>query len=92
MEIAGRKYKVKDTFDSIVTIPDCFVLGKNKLGHGHGEAKLYFGSKDTMRSFYGEEGFKVKCFLFKRSHYLLKSFERRIQKSLSGLRRQARVS
>ncbi len=66
MEIAGRKYKVKDTFDSIVTIPDCFVLGKNKLGHGHGEAKLYFGSKDTMRSFYGEEGFKVKCFLFKK--------------------------
>lgn len=61
MEIAGINFKVIDTYDSIVTVPDCFVLGKNKLGHGHGEAKLYFGTKESMRQFFGKQGFKVKC-------------------------------
>lgn len=65
MEVLGEKFKVEDTYDSIVTIPDCFVLGKNKLGGGHGEAKLYLGSKNTMRAFFGNEGFSVKCFLLK---------------------------
>lgn len=66
MEIGGHNFIVKDTFDSIVTIPDCFVLGKNKLGYGHGEAKLYFGSKDSMRQFYGDKGFCVDCFILKK--------------------------
>ena len=65
MEICGEKFKVEDTYDSIVTIPDCFVLGKNKLGGGHGEAKLYLGNKDVMREFFGKEGFTVNCFLLK---------------------------
>ncbi len=65
MEICGEKFKVEDTYDSIITIPDCFVLGKNKLGEGHGEAKLYLGSKNTMRAFFGNEGFSAKCFLLK---------------------------
>lgn len=66
MYIGGHKFEVKDTFDNIITIPDCFVLGKNKLGHGHGEAKLYFGSKVSMRQFYGGDGFRVKCFILKK--------------------------
>ncbi len=65
MEIAGRTYVIEDTYDNIVTIPDCFVLGKNKIGHGHGEAKLYHGSKQNMRAFYGEEGFFADCFVLK---------------------------
>lgn len=65
MDIEGKKYKVIDTYDNIVTIPDCFVLGKNKLGVGHGEGKLYLGSKDKMRTFFGTEGFDARCFLLK---------------------------
>lgn len=65
MKIGGKNFTVKETFDNIITIPDCFVLGKNKLGHGHGETKLYFSSKETMRQFYGAEGFNVKCFILK---------------------------
>lgn len=38
MEIAGRKYKVKDTFDSIVTIPVLYPIAlclvKTNLGMG----------------------------------------------------------
>ena len=49
----------------MMTVPDCIVTGTNKLGHGHGEAKLYIASKDEMRAFYGGEKFKAKCFLLK---------------------------
>lgn len=49
MKIAGQ-YTFADVYDSIITIPDCFVLTKNKIGTGNGEAKLYFGSKLSMRS------------------------------------------
>lgn len=65
MEICGEKFKIEDTYDSIITIPDCFVFNTNQIGTGHGEAKLYLGSKDTMREFFGNEGFSVKCFLLK---------------------------
>lgn len=65
MKIAGKNFKVLDTFDSIVTIPDCFVVRKNKLGKGNGEAKLYFGTKTLMREFFGDRGFEVKCFILK---------------------------
>ena len=64
MKIAG-KYTFADVYDSIITIPDCFVLTKNKIGTGNGEAKLYFGSKPAMRSFFGEAGFSAQCFLLK---------------------------
>ena len=65
MIIADKSYTVLDTFDSIVTVPDCFVCKKNKLGHGHGEAKLYFGTKKNAHDFFGEEGFNVNCFVLK---------------------------
>lgn len=65
MKIAGQ-YTFSDVYDSIITIPDCFVLKKNKIGGGNGEAKLYFGSKLSMRNFFGEEGFSVNCFLLKK--------------------------
>ncbi len=65
MRILGANYKIIDNFDSSITVPDCLVVNKNKLGGGHGEGKLYISSKDTMRSFYGKEGFNARCFLLK---------------------------
>lgn len=63
--INNKEYTIVDTLDNIITIPDCFVLGGNKIGKGHGEAKLYLGSKVSMRGFMGEEGFQAKCFILK---------------------------
>ena len=54
-----------DVFPSMMTVPDCMVVQKNKLGGGHGEAKLYISSKGAMRDFYGGEGFVARCFLLK---------------------------
>lgn len=65
MEIQGQKLKIEETFDTPITVPDCLVVRKNKLGTGNGEAKLYIASKDRMREFYGGEGFNAKCFVLK---------------------------
>ncbi len=66
MKILEEDWKVESIYDSIVTVPDCFVVNKNQLGTGHGEAKLYFGSKEIMRAFFGKEGFSAKCFMLKK--------------------------
>lgn len=66
MEINGNKFTIKDVFDTPATVPDCIVVGKNKLGKGHGEAKFYIASKDRMRDFYGGAGFNAKCFILKK--------------------------
>lgn len=66
MEIQGEKFKVLNVFDTAVTVPDCMVMGKNKLGTAHGEAKLYISSKKRMRKFFGSEGFNAKCFVLKK--------------------------
>lgn len=94
MKIAG-KYTFADVYDSIITIPDCFVLTKNKIGTGNGEAKLYFGSKPAMRSFFGETGFSVQCFLLKqdlisymetiKAEYLNPSYDYRGKSSFATL-------
>ena len=65
MKILGTNYRILENFDTSITVPDCIVVNKNKLGGGHGEAKLYISSKETMRNFYGREGFNAKCFLLK---------------------------
>lgn len=65
MKILGEDYLLQDTLDNFLTVPDCWVKGKNKLGTGHGEKKLYISSKETMRNFYGPEGFVAKCFILK---------------------------
>lgn len=66
MIVNGEKLRTVDVFPSMMTVPDCMVVAGNKLGEGHGEAKLYVASKDVMREFYGLEGFKAKCFLLKK--------------------------
>ena len=70
MNILGKNYTVIDIYDQSITIPDSFVIAENKTGKGHGEAKLYMGSKDTMRNFYADspnnEEFVANCFVLKR--------------------------
>lgn len=70
MEICNIAFDIIDVYKQSITIPDSFVLPENKTGKGNGEAKLYMGSKDTMRIFYAgnrfSEGFKVTCFVLKK--------------------------
>jgi hypothetical protein len=50
--IAGSRYKVIDALNNI-TLADSFV--KNKLGSGHGEAKLYVGNEgERYREFFDD--------------------------------------
>lgn len=65
MNINGEKLQTLAVFPNMMTVPDCVVLGANKLGRGHGEAKFYISSKEEMRAFFGQERFKAKCFLLK---------------------------
>lgn len=65
MIINDEKFKVTETFDKFITVPDCFVMNPNKIGGGNGEAKLYIANKDEMRRFYGGEGFIKKCFMLR---------------------------
>lgn len=65
MDILGEKFTVREPFDRDMFVPDCWVMGKNKIGGGHGEGKLYIGSKEQMRGFYGGEGFVAPCFILK---------------------------
>ena len=65
MKIDGEKFNFVDTLNAPIYVPDCFVVGASKLGTGHGEAKLYIGSKEVMYPFFGFEGFVAHCFLLK---------------------------
>ena len=46
--INGTKYQILDVLNNI-TLADSFV--KNKIGKGHGEAKLYVGSEERVNLF-----------------------------------------
>ena len=52
-----------------ITIADSFVHPAQKLGRGHGEAKLYIGNKSKeLWDFFGsEKGFILDCFLDKKN-------------------------
>lgn len=65
MIINCQKFNIVDTFDSSITIPDCFVKSGSKIGGGNGEAKLYIAPKNVMYPFFGNEGFHAKCFLLR---------------------------
>lgn len=66
MKINGETLLTLGVFPSMMTVPDCFVIGSNKLGRGHGEAKLYISPKEDMYEFYGGEKFRAKCFMLKK--------------------------
>ncbi len=63
MKILGEEYKFQDV-SRVLTVPDCNVLGPNKLGSGNGEAKFYFGSKKELHAFtLGQR--TLRCFFLK---------------------------
>ena len=66
MILDGKKLSLIDSSDKI-TIADSFVHPAQKLGRGHGEAKLYVGNKNLeLWKFFGSEtGFKIRCFFEK---------------------------
>lgn len=51
MKINGENLPTLAVFHTMMTVPDCVVVGSNKLGQGHGEAKFYISSK-TKPSFF----------------------------------------
>lgn len=60
----NKEYEVIDAKE-LITIPDCFVKDSNKIGSGHGEAKLYVGQttdKTTLNFF---DDFSSLCVLKK---------------------------
>lgn len=65
MRINGENYPLLSVFQTMMTVPDCIVVGSNKIGGGHGEKKFYIASKQEMYSFYGNEGFVANCFMLK---------------------------
>lgn len=65
MKINGVVLPTLNVFPIMMTVPDCVVVGSNKIGHGHGESKFYISSKKEMHEFYGKEGFTAKCFMLK---------------------------
>lgn len=65
MIIEGERFTFEDTYDTPITVADSWVMPKNKLGDGNGEAKLYFGSRDKMEQFFGEIGFTATCFVLR---------------------------
>lgn len=65
MKINGKILPTLAVFPSMMTVPDCIVTASNKLGHGHGEAKFYIGSKPEMYDFYGKEKFSARCFMLR---------------------------
>lgn len=69
MKINEVEYEIVDVYDLSITVPDSFVVNDNKTCGGHGEAKLYMGSKEHMRNFYtgnvNHTGFTVDCVVMK---------------------------
>lgn len=65
MTIKGEKFKFVNTFETPITVADSWVVPKNKLGGGNGEAKLYVGSRDKMEAFFGEIDFTATCFVLR---------------------------
>lgn len=65
IEINGEQYELIDTLECI-TLADSFV--KNKIGFGHGEAKLYVGNENNRLISFLKEINKSKCF-FRKSDF-----------------------
>lgn len=62
MQIQGKNFRVLDVYNESITIPDSFAAPNNKFGSGHGEAKLYIGTKTKMNNFFGQS---TSCFVLK---------------------------
>lgn len=65
VNIANRAYEFVNATSTPITIPDCWVTGKNKIGSGHGEAKLYIASKEKLDELFCVNSENIRCFLVK---------------------------
>jgi len=66
IKINNTTYSIVDTKEKM-TVADSFVKRQNKIMTGNGEAKFYLGNDNNeIRSFFGEKGFNLKCFLLKK--------------------------
>jgi putative restriction endonuclease len=66
INIQQNTFEIVDTIEKM-TIADSFVARSNKIGGGNGEAKFYVGNENVeTRSFFGENGFNLKCVLLKK--------------------------
>lgn len=51
VKINGENLQTLSVFPSMMTVPDCVVVGSNKLGRGHGEAKFISHQKMKCTAF-----------------------------------------
>lgn len=79
INIQGNDYNVLGVYDSSITLPDSFASQNNKYGTGHGEAKLYVGTKTQMNSFFGAH---TDCFVLKKD---FESYTQSLQSASSVL-------
>ena len=63
IKILGKEYEILDTLEYI-TLADSFV--KNKIGSGHGEAKLYVGNESNKIFSFFEDMTVLSCFFIKK--------------------------
>ena len=63
INISNKKYEIIDTLEYI-TLADSFV--KNKIGKGHGEAKLYVGNENEKTSNFFGNIQNLSCFFLKK--------------------------
>jgi len=63
MKIGNTEFTFQDV-SRVLTVPDCNVMGPNKLGTGHGEQKFYFGSKSELEEFTTGQS-QIKCFFLR---------------------------
>ena len=63
IKILGKEYEILDTLEYI-TLADSFV--KNKIGSGHGEAKLYVGNESNKIFSFFEDMTDLSCFFIKK--------------------------
>ena len=67
IKIKGKNYEIVDALEYI-TLADSFIR-ENKIGLGHGEAKLYVGNEgDRLFEFFGD--FNINCFFCKKDFKL----------------------
>lgn len=65
MKIGGSDFDFVQATKTPITIPDSWVSGENKIGTGHGEAKLYIASKDRMNELFNVQSEDIKCFVIR---------------------------
>lgn len=64
MRINNVDYKAVDAYNDVLSIADSWVITSNKVGKGHGEAKLYYGPKNNLMEIFSPQT-TIRCFVLK---------------------------